>query len=286
MRGACEEGIALIDLHSHTTESDGTCSPRELVQEAWRAGVRTLAITDHDTFRGFDQAVEPARAIGLDLICGIELSTKWEGESVHLLGYFFDPSRLGEFREWILDLQASRRDRNVRLAARLRELGLDISLAEVEARGRGMTGRPHFAQILLEKGYVATLQQAFDEYLAEDAKGYVDRQEPQLAEGVRRIVAAGGVASLAHPVRVKRDIAASVPALCALGLTALEAYHSDHTEEDTRVFLELAERFGLLVTGGSDFHGTVKPGIALGVGRGQVCVPEAVLDRLRHRDCH
>ena len=262
-------------------ESDGTLTPEELVREAWRAGVRTLAITDHDTFRGFDQALEPARTIGLDLVCGIELSTKWDGESVHLLGYFFDPPKLLDFREWILDLQASRRDRNVRLVARLRELGLDISLGEVEARGRGMTGRPHFAQVLVEKGYVETIQQAFDEYLAESGKGYVDRNEPQLAEGVQRIAAAGGVASLAHPVRLKRNVSASVPALCALGMQAIEAYHSDHTEADTRLFLDLAERYGMLVTGGSDFHGTVKPGIALGVGRGQVRVPEAVLDRLR-----
>src|SRR5580704_4571316 len=144
----------MIDLHSHTTESDGTYSPAQLVDEAGRTGVRTLGITDHDTFSGFDQALTPARRAGLELVCGIELSTKLHGHSVHLLGYFLNPNGLADFRKWVLDLQASRRERNVRLAARLRELGFDITIEEVERRGRGMTGRPHFAQIMLEKGYV------------------------------------------------------------------------------------------------------------------------------------
>ena len=119
----------------------------------------------------------------------------------------------------------------MRLAARLQELGFDITLEEAEARGRGMTGRPHFAQIMVEKGYVANLRQAFDDYLDESAKGYVFRREPQFAEGVARIRAAGGIASLAHPVRVKGDIPALMPELCASGLNAIEAYHSDHTPQ-------------------------------------------------------
>ncbi len=271
----------MIDLHSHTTESDGTFTPLELIHEARRAGVRTLSITDHDTFCGFDQAYSPAQEAGLDLICGIEVSTKWDGHSVHLLGYFFDPARLAPFREWILELQASRRDRNRRLVARLNELGISITLEEAEARGRGMTGRPHFAQILIEKNYVRSQQQAFDEYLGESAKGYVDRHEPQLGTAVARIVEAGGIASLAHPVRLKRDLAASMKELRAMGMSALEAFHSDHSEEDATRFADLAEQYGMLVTGGSDFHGANKPGIQLGTGRGQVSVPSSVLARLR-----
>ena len=144
-----------------------------------------------------------------------------------------------------------------------------------------MTGRPHFAQILVEKGYVRTLQDAFDEYLGESAKGYVDRQEPQLAEAVERIAACGGIASLAHPVRLKRDLPSSMEELRAMGLSALEAFHSDHSEEDAALYQDLAARYGMLVTGGSDFHGANKPGICLGTGRGNVRVPESVLDRLR-----
>ena len=272
----------MIDLHSHTNESDGTCSPAELIEEAQRAGVDVLGITDHDTFRGFDQAAPLARRAGIDLICGIELSTKLQGQSVHLLGYFLGDNGLADFRTWILELQASRRERNVRLAARLRELGFDITVEEAEARGHGMTGRPHFAQLMVEKGYVSSLREAFDEYLDESARGYVHRTEPQFAEGVARIRQAGGIASLAHPVRVRADIPALVPEVCEAGMNAIEAYHSDHTRRDTECYLELARRYDLLVTGGSDFHGEVKPGVRLGTGYdGNLRIPADLIDQLK-----
>jgi predicted metal-dependent phosphoesterase TrpH len=272
----------LIDLHSHTNESDGTCSPAELIEEAVRAGVRILGITDHDTFRGFDKAVPVAQERAIELVCGVELSTKLHGQSVHLLGYFLGEDGLSEFRTWVVDMQASRRDRNIRLVARLQELGFDITLEEAEARGRGMTGRPHFAQLLVEKGYVGSIREAFDDYLDESAKGYVYRREPQFAEGVERIRKAGGIASLAHPVRVRGDVSMLMPELCEAGMNAIEAYHSDHTPADTELYLGLAKDYDLLVTGGSDFHGTVKPGVKLGTGcGGNLQIPGDLLDRLR-----
>jgi hypothetical protein len=269
----------LIDLHTHTNESDGTLSPAELVAEAERAGLKALAITDHDTLRGYDAAAPAAAQVGLELICGIELSTKLHGRSVHLLGYFLDGPPSAGFREWIELMQASRHERNIRLAARLRELGLDITLEEVRARGRSMTGRPHFARVMLEKGYVASMQQAFDDYLDESAKGYVERMEPQLSEAVERIQAGGGLASLAHPVRLDPSV---LPEICDFGLDAIEAYHSDHGPDEVERYLALAKRCGLAVTGGSDFHGAVKPGLRLGWGyNGSAAVPPDVLDRLR-----
>jgi predicted metal-dependent phosphoesterase TrpH len=272
----------LIDLHSHTHKSDGTCSPAELVHEAIQAGVSLLGITDHDTLAGYDEALPIAGEAGLELLCGIELSTKLHGQSVHLLGYFPEPDTVADLREWVLEMQAARRDRNLRLIARLQEMGFDISLEEVQARGRGLTARPHFAQVMLEKGYVSTLQQAFDLYLDESAKGYVYRREPSFAEGVERIRNAGGIASLAHPVRVRADVAALMPELCACGLNAIEAYHSDHQPADTELYLDLARRYGLLVTGGSDYHGSLKPGIRLGTGRnGNLRVPPGLMERLR-----
>lgn len=271
----------MIDLHSHTNESDGSCPPEQLVAEAVRIGLEALAITDHDTLTGYDAALPHARAAGLELICGIEISTKLHGHSVHLLGYFLNGSEIASFREWILEMQASRRERNVRLCARLKELGFDITLAEAEARGRGMTGRPHFAQIMVEKGYVQSIRQAFDDYLDESATGYVYRQEPQFAEGVERIRQAGGIASLAHPIRVREDVPAILPGLCAAGLNAIEVYHSDHDEATTQAYLDLARQHGLAVTGGSDFHGTVKPEVRLGVGEGNLAIPRQVLDDLR-----
>jgi hypothetical protein len=272
----------LIDLHTHTNESDGSCSPPRLIEAAECAGVDALGITDHDTFAGYDQAREAARSAGLTLVCGIELSTKLYGHSAHLLGYFPLGNGLGDFRGWIRGLQASRRERNVRLAARLRELGFDIRVEEAEARGRGMTGRPHFAQIMVEKGYVASFRQAFDEYLDESAKGYVYRREPSFAEGVAKIREARGVASLAHPARVKGDVPALLPELRAAGLNAIEAYHSDHSPRETELYLALARRYGLKVTGGSDFHGDLKPEVRLGSGcGGNLNIPREVLEQLR-----
>jgi hypothetical protein len=272
----------LVDLHSHTDESDGTFSPAQLVQEARRVGVGVLAITDHDTLAGYDQALALAAPAGVELICGIELSTELNGHSVHLLGYFMHGGELTEFRTWVLTMQASRRERNLRLAARLQELGLDITLEEATARGRGMTGRPHFARIMVEKGYVKNIQQAFDDYLGEGAKGYVERYEPTLAQGVERIRTAGGIASLAHPVRLKEDLASILPGLRDAGLNAIEAYHSDHSPELTELYLSLAHSHDLLITGGSDFHGAVKPGIELGTGRsGNLRIPNEIVDCLK-----
>lgn len=279
--GTLGSGFALIDLHSHSNESDGSLSPADLIDAAAEAGVRTLSITDHDTFAGYDEAVERARRRGIELICGIEVSTKLHRHSVHLLGYFLAADGLDGFRAWVRDMQESRRERNVRLAARLREFGFDITVEEAEARGRGMTGRPHFAQIMVEKGYVSSFRQAFDDYLDESARGYVWRREPQLADAVREIRRAGGIASLAHPARVMDDVPARMPELCDAGLNAIEAYHSDHGPRETEEYVALADRYGLLVTGCSDFHGLVKPEVKLGVGEGDLCVPEEVLEALR-----
>jgi 3',5'-nucleoside bisphosphate phosphatase len=274
----------LIDLHSHTVASDGTFTPAELIDEAVRVDVDLLGITDHDTFAGYDAAAPLAHEARIELVCGIELSTKLHGRSVHLLGYFLSHEKMGALRQEILDMQAARRDRNVRLIARLQSLGFEITLEEVQARGRGLTARPHFAQVMVEKGYVSTLQQAFDEYLDESAKGYVYRKEPTFAEGVAMIREAGGISSLAHPVRVKGDPAALMPELCEIGLNAIEAYHSDHQPQQTELYLDLAKKYGLLVTGGSDFHGAAKPGLMLGTGRGgNLHIPADLFDKLQGR---
>jgi hypothetical protein len=272
----------LIDLHSHTNESDGSVSPAELIDIARRAEVGTLAITDHDTFAGYECVVQSAKDAGVDLICGIEISAKLQGHTAHLLGYFLNPEGRNDLKKWILDLQASRRDRNARLVVRLRELGMDITLEEAEASGRAQTGRPHFAQILVEKKYARNVQEAFDKYLDESAPGYVYRDEPDYFDAVSRIRKAGGVASVAHPVRVHGDVEAVLPELCSAGLNAIEAYHSDHTAADTQRYLLLADRYHLLTTGGSDFHGATKPEIKLGTGRnGNLHVPAEVVEKLR-----
>jgi predicted metal-dependent phosphoesterase TrpH len=276
----------MIDLHSHTDQSDGTFTPAELVSEAVRIGLKALAITDHDTFRGYDMAVPFAKDAGLELVCGIELSTKFGGASVHMLSYFPGQPPTTEFRSWLDFLLASRRDRNLRLIERLQELGLEITLEEVERKGRTLTARPHFARVLVEKGYAIDIQDAFEKYLDESAKGYVQRQEVPIAEAIERVVAAGGVASMAHPVRVAKNnwdtLAEYVGSMSRMGMKAIEVFHSDHTPENVAYYQSLASRFGLTVTGGSDFHGGNKPLISLGTGlRGNLNVPYGILDNLK-----
>ena len=277
----------MIDLHTHTTASDGTYSPAELVQAAADAGIAVLAITDHDTFAGYDEAVASAGRTGVRLVCGIELSTKLlapQRKTVHLLGYFITEPPTQEFRGWLAHLQAARRDRNVRLAAKLRTLNVDITVEEVEAMGRSLAGRPHFARLLVAKGYAASIPDAFRSYLDESAPGYVDRDEPSLQEGIRRIHEGGGISSLAHPIRLgKRDHTEEeslIADIHAMGLRAIEAYHSDQDALDTERYLNLARKLGAQVTGGSDFHGDNKPGLALGMGYGGLRVPLSVFDQL------
>ena len=276
----------MIDLHTHTDRSDGTFTPAELIAEAARVGLTGLALTDHDTFAGYDAAVSCAAGAGFELICGIELSTRYQGASVHVLGYFplTPPSK--ELRAWLDLILEARRDRNNRLIAKLQSLGVDITLAEVETMGRTLTGRPHFARVLVDKGYAKDIQAAFDLYLDESARGFVQRQEVPMDEALERILASGGVPSLAHPVRVAKNnwekLAAYVEDLAGLGLRAIEVYHSDHSPENVSYYESLAKRFDLGMTGGSDFHGANKPLIALGTGkRGNLQVPDVLLENLK-----
>ena len=276
----------MIDLHSHTDRSDGTFTPAELIAEAVRVGLEGLAITDHDTFAGYDAALPYASRAALELICGIELSTRYQGGSVHLLGYFPVTPPSKEFRAWLDLILAGRRDRNNRLITKLQSLGVEITLAEVETMGRTLTGRPHFARVLVDKGYAKDIQDAFDHYLDESARGFVHRQGVPMEEALERIVGSGGVPSLAHPIRVAKNnwekLAAYVEDLAGLGLRAIEVYHSDHSPENVSYYASLAERFELGVTGGSDFHGANKPQISLGTGkRNNLHVPDALLENLK-----
>ncbi len=280
----------MIDLHTHTDRSDGSTDPGDLVRQAISIGVEALGIADHDTLAGYDAALPVAQATGLDLICAVELSTR-PGEpatpgkrerSVHVLGYWLHNAPTPEFRAWLKTQQESRRQRNLHLVAKLQQLGLNITLQDAEVYGRNQVGRPHFARVLLDKGYVRTMQEAFDLYLADDAKAAVDRDEPTLDEGVRRIVEGGGLASLAHPTRLHQrgpNLAALVEHLTTIGLRGIEVFHTEHAPTDTAEFAELAVRFDLIPTGGSDFHGANKPGIELAAGN----IPYTVLANMRKR---
>jgi 3',5'-nucleoside bisphosphate phosphatase len=286
----------MIDLHTHTTESDGTLNSIELIIAAQRANLEAIAITDHDTFAGYDSAHDFAAYLKIDLICGIEASAKFQGQSVHILGYFLGSKPSDQMRLWVKQLQQARHARNEQLVERLGSEGLRISLSEVYERGGKLPGRPHFAALLADKGYVKSPQQAFEYYLGETAVCFVSREEPDLAECVKQISKAGGLSSLAHPLRVTRESAQLKQRLQSMkdqGLDALEVYYSEHSDGDTALLLSLASSLGLAITGGSDFHGAVKPQVRLGTGvNGRMHVPVQVLRDLRriapspNRDFH
>jgi 3',5'-nucleoside bisphosphate phosphatase len=278
----------VIDLHCHTTCSDGSTSPLDLLRQAIDLRLEALAITDHDTLEGHDLAKEWALDQGFDLVCGVELSTQSDrcSRSAHLLGYFFsDPGE--SFRAWLRNLQKGRTERNRALLQRLCDLGINISWQELQAIGGKQIGRPHFARLMLEKQYVVSVQEAFDHYLCEGGLAWVERDEPVLEKAVERVAQAGGIPSLAHPGRISSERSVLHPLIAALiphGLKAIECFHPEHSDDDTRLCLQIAGEFDLAVTGGSDYHGSYKPEIALGTGRNEsLDLPMSMLADLRKR---
>ena len=276
----------MIDLHSHTNSSDGTLTPAQLVDLAKAQNLEALAITDHDTFEGYDAAVPLAAEAGLDLVCGIEVSTRFRGKSVHLLGYFLNHPPMEGFRNWLLLLQESRRERNKEMVHKLNAMGIGIRLEDVEMIGRSITGRPHFARALVQQGYCKSIEEAFRIYLGEGARAYVDRKEVNLPEAITLVRDGGGIPVLAHPIRLgKVDRAEEerwISEITDSGLLGLEVFHSDHKQEDVERYQSYTRKFQLAQTGGSDYHGDNKPDIQLGQGRkGNLNVPLSILDDLR-----
>jgi predicted metal-dependent phosphoesterase TrpH len=274
----------MIDLHMHSTCSDGTYAPADLVVQAEQAGVTHMSLTDHDTVDGLAEARDAARRRGIAFIGGLEISAEYEVGTMHILGYRFDPESPG-LREKLRFVQRSRALRNPKIIERLNELGVDITFEEVKAAsGGGLIGRPHFAQVLIERGYVDDRQAAFDKYLAKGRPAYVPKVRLTPLESVRCIREAGGVAVLAHPLQLKakddEELDRIVKDLVDLGLGGLECYYRNHTDADTARFLALAKKYDLRVTGGSDYHGTNRPGIALGTGEGTLKVPVECWDNL------
>lgn len=281
-----------IDLHTHTTASDGTYTPEELVRAARQLGLAALAITDHETFAGFEAAAPYARDLGLDLMRGIEINTyvnvpgTGHRKNLHLLAYFPGDRPANPFMAWISQRQAMRRDRNQRLVDSLRSKGVKITLEEVEERGRSITGRPHFAKVLVEKGFAKDADDAFTRFIGDDAPAHVELVAPSTESAIEMVLSGGGIPVVAHPVRLslsgsnqERELVAK---LKQAGLGGLEVTHSDQSPELQQYYLQLAQEFGLLPTGGSDFHGAVKPRVQLGRGvDGNVRVPASYLAGLR-----
>lgn len=275
-----------IDLHAHTNYSDGSDPPSEVVRLAASRGAIALAITDHDTVDGLEEARRAAELCGIELINGIEISADYSPGTMHILGYFID-DRSPTLRLELMRLRQSRERRNPEIARRLRELGFDISYEEVvELAGNQVVGRPHFARLMVEKGYARSIKEAFDRFLKKGAAAYVEKERLRPAQAIELIRGAGGVAVLAHPYQLGLSFEEAerlMAELARAGLDGVEALYSRHSPEERSAYAEMASRLGLLVTGGSDYHGSYKPDIDIVRGLGDLSVPYELLEGLRRR---
>lgn len=265
-----------IDMHIHTTASDGTRTPLECVSLAAMEGLKAIAITDHDTMAGIKEAGEAGELLGVSIIPGIEISSDYLGKDVHVLGYFLreDAPELLEYQTWV---QAKRQARNEKIVEKLQNKGFEISMAQLEEKNPGgVLGRPHIARFLMELGVVNSVDEAFRRYLSKGRSCYVERERIPFREAAQLIKKCGGVAVLAHPLQYGFDKAGLdklVKTAQEAGFSGMEIYYTGYTQKDVEKLFDLAEKYTLLPTGGSDFHGDNKPGVSIGTGDGKLVVP-------------
>lgn len=253
-----------VDLHVHSTASDGLLNPAEIISRAAEIGLAVIALTDHDTVDGVAAAREAARAFpGLTVIPGVEISTDTSGGETHVLGYYIDIDNL-DLLSSLERFRDSRRNRAVRMVEKLNNMGIAIAWERVrEIAGDSSIGRPHIARAMLEKGYIEKFEDAFDGYLEHGGPAYAEREKMTPEDAVALILRAGGIPVLAHPFTTG-DPDGMAASLKKAGLVGLEAYYHENTPENTENMLALAEKHGLIVTGGSDFHGDDLSGGSLG----------------------
>jgi 3',5'-nucleoside bisphosphate phosphatase len=278
-----------IDLHIHSTASDGTYSPKEILALAEKLQLAAIAITDHDTIDGSKEAIVSGIPLDLNFLTGVEISAApprsfFCSGSFHILGYLF---RLDDplLNQTLSELQLARENRNPGIIKRLNDLGINISIQEViEFSGEGQAGRPHIARLMIKKGYVESIDEAFDKYLAKGKPAYVDKYRVECGRIVEIILGAGGIPVLAHPALIElsndRKFEDLIVELKSMGLKGIEAYYPEHSKDQVSYYLKLAEKHKLLVTGGTDFHGSLKPDINMGSGKGDFHVPYCLYENL------
>jgi predicted metal-dependent phosphoesterase TrpH len=274
-----------IDLHIHSTMSDGTMTPAEIVEFAAQKGLKAVSITDHDTIAGVKEALAAGLVCQVEVLSGVELSVKYGEYNVHLLGYMFDPEN--EMLTLALEkIQEGRRKRNDKIVEKLKKSGIDIDIKVLkEIAGPEQTGRPHFARYLFQKGYAATMDDAFDRYLGQGGQAYVSRLVYDFTDAVDIIHKAKGIAVLAHPVSLAKrttDFAACIGEMVELGLDGIETYYPTHAKKFKKLLVQLASEKSLLLTGGSDYHGSIRPGTTLAGGK-NVYVPYDVLEAMKEK---
>ena len=263
-----------IDLHVHTTASDGTLSPTEVVHEAGKIGLIAIAITDHDTTSGFLEAYEAGKELGINVISGIEISTRFNG-AVHILGYHVDQN-CEELQLALNEIVQVRDERNEKICKKMQIDGLPVEYSALKEKFGNIIGRPHFARILVDLGLAADVQEAFHEYMDKDKRYFIPRTFLSLERSIQVIRAAGGVPVLAHPFQYRlpdQDLRFLLNRCKEYGMLGMECRYSGYTKEQSDYLIHLADEFGLIQTGGSDFHGAAKTRIALGTGTGDLFVP-------------
>ncbi len=267
----------LIDLHIHSTASDGTLSPAEIAIEAKKMGLNAIALTDHDTISGIVECQNKGDEIGLKVIAGIECATEFNGKSLHILGYGIDIT-CESFINKLSSVTNERKERNIKMLHKLAKLGIFLTIEDLqEGTPKGTTiTRAHFATAMLRKGYISTRNEAFTKYIGDGGPAYVPRENFTIKDCIDMIHDAGGVAVLAHPILYgysRSETTDLIRILANNGLDGVETVYTTHTPQDTHHLLQVCESLNLFPTGGSDFHGDNKPGTKLGTGHGGLKVP-------------
>ena len=275
------------DLHTHSNASDGSDTPSGLIKKAMAAGLKAVALTDHDTVAGIDEAMDEARHGNIEFVPGVELSVIHEKGNMHMLCYLMDHTD-ESFNATLEKLQQARGLRNERMLELLEKNGRPLTMEELkELAGDGQVGRPHFARAMVKRGYVASVAEAFERFLKRGAPAYVPKSILTAEDAIDVIHRAGGVAVLAHPCSLKtsslQELEGIISSLAQHGLDGVECYYSEHGTNFTQKCIELAERYDLIITGGSDYHGKAKPHIAIGRGKGKLNVPYACATAIRRR---
>jgi predicted metal-dependent phosphoesterase TrpH len=273
-----------VDLHTHSTASDGSESPTRLIEMAAQAGLSYVALTDHDTQEGVEEARRAASVNDVELIPGVELSLQYDQGGMHLIVLWLPPGG-GPLQDRLKGLQEGRTGRNEHIIAALCDLGMPMTIDEVmEQAGGGSVGRPHIAAVMMKRGYVPDIKSAFDLWLGSGRPAYVDRDRLEPGDAISLARESGAVPVLAHPhtlgITTAPAMGAMLTRLKAAGLIGLEAFYGSYRRHEREGYADLARRFDLVPTGGSDYHGSYKPGLELGTGYGDLFVPGSVVEQL------